>query len=538
MKKIILIILTLILGLRSQTPFKTGINFPFYLNTVSINHYVNLVKSTGAKTMRQMIYADVHWKNVEPQNNQWNFSLSDSVFIYCNPPITSIGTLYSMMGDDTIGLQTPWLACNTPTLCYWDPAGDSIHSKDYIFQTVNKYKNYTKYWEVANEIESSLPPAGLPSILAKRDFLKYNYNWIKIADPQAKVILPGLVGTCCTYPMSISFTWLRNMLNVGAGSYFDIMNYHDYNSWWTLPAHYDSVKTILNSYGIGNKPIWVTETSISSVNLSTITPSYSSVDQQAADVWRRICLLWGKGAEVVMWHTLWSNNDMQGWGEFGLLSSQGSKKKSYHSYKLLNNKISNFSVVQLLQTGTINENNTSGGNGVWVVKFVVGGVNKWVIWSPNAQTYTLTGIQTPQIKTTTVVPVSLLNGGDSAVFNSGNFNVINNQYVFNNLTSIPILVEEHSPTALDDLTFTDNQITVFPNPAVKEFIVRLNSQISSEKISMEILDITGRIMKTNSYVIHLNNEEMSFTCEDWPRGFYIIRFNVKNHTFVKKLAVD
>jgi len=52
-----LIAFIFLLNLQGQAPFKTGINFPFYTNTVSINHYVNLVKSTGAKTMRQMIYA-------------------------------------------------------------------------------------------------------------------------------------------------------------------------------------------------------------------------------------------------------------------------------------------------------------------------------------------------------------------------------------------------------------------------------------------------------------------------------------------------
>lgn len=95
---------------------------------------------------------------------------------------------------------------------------------------------------------------GLRTILEKKKFLQYNYNWIKQADPDAKVLLPGLVGTCCYYPISNSFTWYRNMLQVGFGDYFDIMNYHNYNAWWTLPVHYDSVQNILNSYGL-KKPI-------------------------------------------------------------------------------------------------------------------------------------------------------------------------------------------------------------------------------------------------------------------------------------------
>lgn len=159
------------------------------------------------------------------------------------------------------------------------------------------------------------------NIAKQKEFLQLNYKWIKSADPQAKVILPGLLGTY-SYPVSNSYTWLKNMLGAGAGSFFDVMNYHDYNSWWTLPAHYDSVKTILQNYGL-NKPMWITEIGISSMNVSPITPTYSSNDEQAADVWRRLCLLWAKGAEVVFWHRGWINGDLSGWGEFGIIDVWG-----------------------------------------------------------------------------------------------------------------------------------------------------------------------------------------------------------------------
>lgn len=534
MKKTILISLLIVGTVDAQPTFKTGINFPFYApGIVSIDQYLNLMSQSGTKSIRQMTFADVHWKQVEPTNDNWNFTKSDSAF-FNNYSLTPIGTLYSMMGNDTIGLQVPWLACNNPFTCYWDPTNDSTFSKDYVMQTVNRYKNKTKYWEVANEIESSLPPEGLVTLVQKRDFLKYNYQWIKQADPNAKVLLPGLVGTCCTYPISNSFTWLRNMLNIGTGSYFDIMNFHDYNAWWTLPAHMDSVKNILSQYNL-TKPIWVTETAISSANISPITPSYSSIDEQAADVWRRHCLLWAKGAEVVMWHTGWSNNDMSGWGEFGILNYQGQKKKSFHSYKLLNDEIANFSSVTLLSTGTISNNNNSGGNGIWVIKFVVNGTNKWVMWSPNKLSYTLSGINSSHIKVTNVVPNQLSNNGNSAQFTINTYATSSGLYNFNQLPSLPILVEETTATSLNSYSLEDN-IKIYPNPTSGVINIEYKLLNNSE-INIEIMNTTGKVVYNQK---NKNIYTSGYDCIDlshFNKGMYLIKFSSENKSIIKKILL-
>ncbi|MFN3840482.1 MAG: T9SS type A sorting domain-containing protein [Cyclobacteriaceae bacterium] len=517
----------------AQTPFKAGVNFPFYTpGRVSIYQYLDLIHQSKAKAIRQMTFADIHWKQVEPTDNNWQFTRPDSAF---NNPynLVPVGTLYSMMGDDENGMQTPWLACSDPFTCFWDPAGDSIYAKDYVFQTVNRYKAKTKYWEVANEIEHTLPPEGLPSLLAQYNFLKYNYRWLKQADPQAKVLLPGLLGTCCSYPMSNSFTWLRNLLNIGGGNYFDIMNYHDYNAWWTLPAHYDSVKNILTQYGL-NKPIWVTETAVSSVNTSPITPTYSSVDQQAADVWRRLCLLWAKGAEVVFWHTGWSNADFTGWGEFGIISNAGVKKKSFHSFSLLNESVANFTEVSLVSTGTVTDNNTSGGNGVWVIRFVVDGSNKWVIWSPNSQPYTLNGLSTSYINVTKVVPTTVSGDGQSATFEEHNYPVSSGSYTFTSLSSIPLLVEETTITAVNR-TEPLTQIQVYPNPTNGQVTIGYGREFSG-RIAVDIYDELGRLVHSNDFIPANPDQGVNISLADQPRGIYICKIRLGNRVVVRRIS--
>ena len=516
----------------AQTPFKAGVNFPFYTpGRVNIYQYLELIHQSKAKAIRQMTFADIHWKQVEPTDNNWQFTRPDSAF---NNPynLVPVGTLYSMMGDDENGMQTPWLACSNPFTCFWDPAGDSVYAKDYVFQTVNRYKAKTKYWEVANEIEHTLPPEGLPNLLAQYNFLKYNYRWIKQADPQAKVLLPGLLGTCCSYPMSNSFTWLRNLLNIGGGNYFDIMNYHDYNAWWTLPAHYDSVKNILTQNGL-NKPIWVTETAVSSVNTSPITPAYSSVDQQAADVWRRLCLLWAKGAEVVFWHTGWSNADFTGWGEFGIISNAGVKKKSFHSFSLLNESVANFTEVSMVSTGTITDNNSSGGNGVWVIRFVVDGNTKWVIWSPNSQPYSLTGLTTNYINVTKVVPTTVSGNGQSATFEEHNYPVSSGSYTFTSLSSIPLLVEETTITAVNRTESTHLQL--YPNPTSGQVIIEYGTEFSGSLV-VDVYDELGRRVYNNHFIPSYPDQEVNFSLADQPRGIYICKIRLGNRVVVRRIS--
>lgn len=528
MKKNLLLILTqlIFITIYAQTPFRAGINFPFRTpETTTLNDFLNRLSETNTPSMRQMTFADVYWKQVEPTNDNWDFSDSDSA--YLNPyAIIPVAELFSIMAsEDTVGIQVPWKACTNPSECYWDPANDSIDTKDYLSTVINRYKNQTNYWEIANEFNNASPPTGLP-LPEKKIFLEYCYNWIKQYDAAATVIFPGMVGTY-GFPFENNYSWLRNFLDIGGANTFDVMNYHDYNSWWTLPAHYDSIRTILDNYGYNNKEIWITETSISSENISPITPDYSSEDEQAADVWRRFSLLWAKGARVVFWHSFWSSGVSTDWGEFGLLNSNGIKKKSFHSFKLLMDKVTGFTQISLNETGTVSNDNTTGGDGVWVVQYTVDDESKWVIWSPNNQSYTLTNIATPTIKVTHVVPTSLEQNGNSANFETGNFNTTDGEFNFDNLSSLPVLVEEQDNTGFNSKPEMQN-IVIFPNPAKEE--ININSRGKQIKKIM-ISDITGKriIEKTNI------EQKETINITGFKSGVYIITIQTSAKTYTKQI---
>ncbi len=495
--------------LTAQPPFKTGINFPFRNpETTSLADYLSRLHESGTTAMRQMTYADVYWHQVEPVDDEWDFSHSDSA--YFNPyGITSVGELFSIMGpNDQTGIQVPWEACSDPNACYWDPASDSLATKDYISTVINRYKDVTSYWEITNEFEHVLPPEGLP-LNAKKDFLQYCYRWVKQADPSAQVLLPGMLGTY-GYPMENTYDWLNTFLDMGGGHTFDIMNYHDYNAWWTLPAHLDSIRAILDNHGFGETPIWITETSISSVNISPITPDYSSPDEQAADVWRRLSLLWAHGAEVAFWHSHWSSGDLSGWGEFGLLNSSGQKKKSFYAFQLLMEKVAAFSEIEILEEGEITTDNDNGGNGIWLIAFTVNDQKKWLIWSPDQTTYLLTGINTPYVLTTRVVPLSLSDNGEEAVFEKDSLPTTNGSLLIDDLSSLPLLIEETSLSSSSRLQSVKSLLSIYPNPVHEKLFVKTNRTISQ----IEVYNPLGKLC--------LISKGKIIDTTHWPAGMYYL----------------
>ncbi len=506
----------------SAQTFRTGVNMPlFNPDERTVHQYLALMAQAGMPAARQFKYADAYWKQVEPADDAWNFVFSDSAFF--NPyGVVPVGGLFSMLGpnDTLVGLQAPWKACGQPFTCYWKPE-DSLETIDYIRTVVQRYASTTRYWEIANEMESALPPRGLRNIFEQSRFLNYCYRWIKDADPNAVVVFPGILGTY-GYPMSQSFHWLREMM--GAQTRFDVMNFHDYNAWWTLCAHYDSVKNILNERGLGHKPIWVTETGVSSSGVSSVSPGYSSPDEQAADVWRRTALLWGKGAQAVFWHSGWGSPDLNEWGGFGLVTVDGKKKKSFHAFQLLNEKAAAFDSVKITSLGNVSDDNENGGNGVWVVEFTFGNDKKWLMWSPDGQSYTL---NKGRLAVTRVVPAELYHDGDSAVFVSDTFDVSGESYTLA-LTSLPVWVEEIRKDSVVSVMpeLFASAVRVFPNP------VSQTLRIEGAAIRrLRIWDATGKtVCQKHFWNSHLHTE---IDVRDWPSGTYAVEINGRTQkTFV------
>ncbi len=452
------------------------INFPFRDETEAASADVLAkLQELGAPAMRQMAFHDVFWWQVQPAAAPPNYVKADAA-INNSQGVMAFPTLYSMMDPDheaDVGLRVPWRTDST--YGGWSYARDAADSATYVTDVINRYKTRVKFWEVANEMNSATsPPKGM-EVENFAAFLNYNHAWIKAADSSASVVMPGLLGTY-GFPFSNSIAWLDGLLTAGGGTGFDVANYHDYNSWWTLPTHYDMVRTKLDSFGLHSVPIWVTETGVASEHSGpgSVTPSYASPEGQAADVWRRFALLYGKGAQLVAWHALLSlsDTDATGWNKFGLFEASGNKKKSWHSMRLLISRLEGFRRATLMSTGVSTDSNTVGGEGSWVVRFDCrDGVQRYVMWgkspppvlgtSSPPPTYTLGGL-TPgtQFTVTQVVPVEIT---PMPVFSVTLATATAASYTFA-LTEEPILVEPAPPLGL--VLDTATGLMSWPEPIV------------------------------------------------------------------------
>jgi len=488
-------------GETANPPFRLGINFPFRSpEAASLKTYLELLNASGAACMRQMTFADVHWNQIEPEDNDWRFSLADSSID--NPfGLQAVPTLYGISAgeNDTTGLQKPWIACNRrhDSDCGWQAARDSSDSKDYVQTVVNRYQSQVIFWEISNEMSTKMHrPLGLP-LDDFVEFMHLNFRWIKAANPDAQVLLPGLPGTC-GMPMSNAVTWFRDFLAAGGEGSFEIFNYHDYNSWWTLPAHYDSLQAVLAEFGLESLPVWCTESSISSEPGSEITPGYSSPEAQAADVWRRPAVLFAKGLDVYFWQSLWSSGPASEWREFGIVDASGQKKQSFHAFHLLVEKIENFATARALSFGEVTEDNASGGNGVWVVQFEWSdGTRRWVAWSPDRRPYTLAALTASAVTVTTTVPATLSADGETATFDTRTAPVTAGS-VRLNLSDVPVLVEEVGadvvrPNPAPAISFT--LVQNFPNPFNPVTTIRLDLPVPGE-VQVQIFNQHGQRVRT------------------------------------------
>ena len=121
-------------------------------------------------------------------------------------------------------------------------------------------KRPIKYWEVLNEPEAqSKEKDGRLECFFQGDasdfydLLKATYEAIKEADPEATVIIGG----AATLKGEGSREFLREVLRLGGGKYFDVAAVHSYEDEMD-DFNVDELKSLLKEFNL-EKPIWVTE---------------------------------------------------------------------------------------------------------------------------------------------------------------------------------------------------------------------------------------------------------------------------------------
>jgi hypothetical protein len=117
-------------------------------------------------------------------------------------------------------------------------------------------------WEVWNEPDPA-QTFWRGSVEQYVAMLRAAYPRFRAGDPVAKVVLGG--------PSSNDDAWIRRVYELGGRNGFDVMATHPYqgvgdappehpddgNRWWL--SHLPAVRSVMNAYGDGHKPVWFTE---------------------------------------------------------------------------------------------------------------------------------------------------------------------------------------------------------------------------------------------------------------------------------------
>ena len=337
----------------------------------------------GVEAYRQFIKADLYWNIVEPRDDRWDFAAADAVIP--NPDFVPIVTLFA---NQFASPTPPW--CDDPSGFQKTLGPEAI---DYLTHVVDRYGPYVRYWEIGNEMEhwraadpDSTRKRGLPeshpadgfSPQEQGAFLSQVAEFIRRRDPDAVIVIPGM-GGLGDYEFN---TWLAGVIEGGGTDWFDIVNYHYYGPWQPYPKLREDLTDFLEEHGLGDRPVWMTETgSTSSPTLTDRTDYPNGLESQAADVFRRIIQAWGAGDELVLWHTYIGSADVpsNAWREYGLRESDGRAKPALYSFKLLTGELVPFESVTRIAADPRGANVyrivTESGD----TKYVVWGIGEFVV---------------------------------------------------------------------------------------------------------------------------------------------------------------
>jgi hypothetical protein len=273
-----------------------------------------------------------------------------------------------------------------------------------------------KYWELWNEpdIDPSYFPADSVygcwgdqsddyyggGYYAK--MLKAAYPQIKAADPQAQVLVGGLLLDCDprgSPSVCASLTpphndkppkFLEGILLGGGGPYFDGVSFHAYDVYWgalgqykipnwntawnttgpTIIAKAGFVKSVLAAYGFSGKFLMNTETAIlcGSCNNDAIyetTKAYYVAQAYAAAL--------AEGLRANVWYSV------LGWANSGLLNSDLSPRPAYTAFQFARSELRDATWLRDITEYT----------SVKGYEFQRGDRRIWVLWSLDGNTYSI-----------------------------------------------------------------------------------------------------------------------------------------------------
>lgn len=245
----------------------------------------------------RIIDNSVLWRELEPERKKW-------VFYHLND-LAGVAEKHHVSVLYTLGFTPKWASARPNEQLQQGGAAepkDMQDWRDYVQAVATQYKGRIHDWEIWNEANDRAFYSGSTEQLIK--LAQAAYEILKQVDPSNTVIAPSV-----TYGMQ-GTSWLDAYLRAGGGKYADVIAYHLYVSRPEdeLPL-IQKIRSIMAADGVGNKPLWNTETGWFIQNKAGDVPAAKgpiSPSEAGAYAIRSYALAWNAGVSRYYWYT-WDN---------------------------------------------------------------------------------------------------------------------------------------------------------------------------------------------------------------------------------------
>jgi hypothetical protein len=232
------------------------------------------------------------WPYLEPAKGRWYFETLDKSLQMAEEHGTGVIL--------TLGLTPRWASARPNEPSAYQP-GFAAEPRDiedwrtYVRTVAGRYRGRIHIYEIGNEPNLKHFWTGTTEQMV--ELTREAHDIIKSIDPTALIISPSATRT-------YGLTWLADFLRKGGGQYVDVIGFHLYVTPQppeVMVALAQKVKQVMFEYGVGNKPLWDTES-------SWMPPSHFESGSLAAGyLARAYILLWSQGVERFYWYA-WDNH--------------------------------------------------------------------------------------------------------------------------------------------------------------------------------------------------------------------------------------
>jgi hypothetical protein len=303
------------------------------------------------------------WQNLEGHKGQFRFDTLDEFVALAEQHGT--GLLLPL------GMSPQWASARPSEHSTYQPGGSAEPTnlddwRSFVRTVVTRYKGRIQAYEIWNEPNLVGFWTGTPDQMVT--LTREAARIIHQADPQAIVVSPSVTG-------SYGVKWFADFIQKGGGQDVDVIGYHFYvtpKPPEQIVPLVQSVRQILSDNGLGNKPLWNTETGWLD------SARFDSNETAAGFLARAFVLGWATGLQRFYWYA-WDNHKV-------------SLKTVEDDSKTMTPAGMAYGTIEKWLTGAQMTRCATNPESTWTCELNRNGQKQWILWNPlGKQSFTVPG---------------------------------------------------------------------------------------------------------------------------------------------------